>query len=609
MFDAIVDIYRLNSKGHIKPGPDIGSGISRANSDAAVSYSESDIFGRYSYVSGPTVLGTSGSSNVLLYDIVVQNTFKEATSPLFATMISGSMRPEGNDIDSERIPFLLESAGSTNSGSIDISSGNSYVNSTLVDNPYSPFAWRSKTTGEQLSLGVLSNPFTSSDETDSILQDRPSKLNSFSYISIPSLNSGGKMVVGVIHSDGTPIKNKASMLVPLGYTVLKEGYGIWKIIFDTKFEEIPTLIAQPTWTASPEDMPKSTAQLSLAVRDCSTKECTVYLGSENFQVSDDGGLYVDDGENTFVNDHLGLSFLAMDGNLTSSSVLHGRVSITHSSSMTSSTAPSVVPAPSSSPTSLDNSTAKNGWTAQGLETTNSRKHQINILSSEHDDVIVKTFSSDQNYTFVELTFVNEFIEPPSVLVTPLIFTDTNTNGTAHPFQRIHHNHHQEESSYSLEKKSFVSVEYITEKKALIQVGMIDTISLGTNVDGAKLFESLPFSFLVVGPLHKTYVEPNSEEDDTLVCTQVPSMSPSSSGKGKVTSKGGSTKSPSQQQHLRSKSQKKTAAPTSLPPTNSPTTPSISTTNVSGLTTSACAAMEPSLMLISSLLLGLLCFFI
>jgi hypothetical protein len=95
------------------------------------------------------------------------------------------------------------------------------------------------------------------------------------------LDSSNKAKVGAINPDSTQARKRS--FVPLGYSVERDGFRIWKIIFDNESEEPPTLIAQPTWISSPEDMPKSNAQVSVAVRKCTMKNCTIYLGYKHFK--------------------------------------------------------------------------------------------------------------------------------------------------------------------------------------------------------------------------------------------------------------------------------------------------------------------------------------
>lgn len=105
-------------------------------------------------------------------------------------------------------------------------------------------------------------------------------------------------------------------------------------------------------------------------------------------------------------------------------------------------------------------------------------------------------TSNQTYQYVEIDFKDkQFNEAPAIIVTPLF----NNASTAYPFQKLKVN------ELYLEKKSFTSVEYVTTKKALIKVGIIDTFGLRTQEEGAKLFESIPFSFIVVGPSYKLIV--------------------------------------------------------------------------------------------------------
>lgn len=667
LFDAIVDIYDLNKAKHLKPFPDIGSGIARDNSDAAVTYSESDIFGRYTSVSGPIMRTPSTSdalvsSSLLTYDATLQHTFKGAIFPLFVTMISGSIGPEGNESDLNSVPFLRQEETSMSAlsdmiaakkqmahtpfgrkSTLPLDSSNLAKKVTLVDKSYSPFAWRSRALGEKLSIGVLSNVTKYVDVGIDPEEDlSSSELNSFSFMSIPSLDSTNEMVVGVINPDGTPVRKRS--FAPLGYTVVKEGYGIWKIKFKNAFQKAPTLIAQPTWTSSPKDMPKSSAQVSLAVRDCSEEECTIYMGSENFiEALFEGRLcdVSDDAENAFVNNHLGISFLALDGNLTSPSVLHGTVRMPTSPSPVFGNVPSAVPShepsyssnpssrPSSSsrkplykprsaqPTAFANNITK-GWTEKIVGNSKPLKYNITILpfnyemvdqdeddgsddifsvappSSEPSTTPSTTPSSEpslspqptlttppkvgtnipmflkgrrerlagivweQNYTFVEISFQEEFLETPTVIVTPRFENST----MSYPFKRIqlYHDEH-----YYLEKKTFASIEYISTRKALIKVGLTDTIGLGNNITDAKLFEALSFSFMVVGPILREEAKKPDEVSYDVCKTDYPSTSPSSYGKGK-----GKRPTPSPSTNLRSKvptpySANSNITPLTLPP--------------------------------------------
>jgi hypothetical protein len=517
LFDAIVDMYKLNTAGSIQPNPDIGSGIVKSNSDPAVSYSETDIFGRYTYVSSPIPITRNSQENVTLitYNVTLQGTFKESTSPIFATMISGSIGPEGDSIDLNNIPFLEKDVVITSEkdGSRPLSLMSSELFSTtsqkqerytMKEKSFSPFLWRSKTVGEKLSLGVLSN------------FEKYSDLNSFSYVAIPSLASSEKVVMGIVNPDGTPVRKKS--FSQLGYSVARDGYGTWKISFDKEFEEPPTLIAQPMWISSLENTPESSSQVSLAVHECTTMECTLYLGCETFYYDSNSTLeIIDDTENALINEHLGLSFLALDGNLTLSSVLHGQVALDYSANVVNTT---------------------KGWMAEKV-TSVTMKHNITIDEESF------TMNSTQHFSFMEIKFEEEFLETPSIIITPLF---NNSRTRSFPFKRLKTNG----QIYSLEKKTFASVEYITTKKALIKIGILDTIGLGKNITNSTLFEPLPFSFLAIGPLYKNFVgvEDNADSEDDI-CTSMPSispsisMSPSSYGKGQgISSKSKKSESPS-----------------------------------------------------------------
>ena len=219
----------------------------------------------------------------------------------------------------------------------------------------------------------------------------------------------------------------------------------------------------------------------------------------------------------------------MDGNLTVSSLLHGTVS-------TSTLATLATDDFYTTRNSTTNSTSKNTtnlskWTAKEV-TTGFIKHNITIQRPSPFSfwTTATSFESNQTYTFVEISFKENFLETPTIIITPLY------NSTSSPFKRLN----ILTSSY-LEKKSFVSVEYISTSKALIKVGIIDTIGLGKNINGAKLFESLPFYFMAVGPLVGKKFVPDDVYEDDLICSNMPSMSPSAYGKGK-SSKGKSSSS-------------------------------------------------------------------
>ena len=109
-------------------------------------------------------------------------------------MINGGIGPEGDDDDLNSVPFLQKgTVGDIKSVDEDTNPAiEENMSLTIAEKAFSPFSWRSKTLGEKLSLGVLSK--TTSKNTD-----KTEGLNSFSYISIPSLDSSSKTEVGVIN--------------------------------------------------------------------------------------------------------------------------------------------------------------------------------------------------------------------------------------------------------------------------------------------------------------------------------------------------------------------------------------------------------------------------
>ena len=497
LFDAIVDIYNLDIIG-IADAPDIGSGIARANSEPAVSYSESDIFGRYTYASGPITryVNNSTMTSLITYNVTLQDTFKGATSPLFVTMINGGIGPEGDDDDLNSVPFLQKgTVGDMKSVDEDTNLAiEENMRITIAEKSFSPFSWRSKTLGEKLSLGVLSK--TTSKDTD-----KTEGLNSFSYISIPSLDSSNKTEVGVINPDGTQARKRS--FVPLGYSVERDGFGVWKIIFDNEFEEPPTLVAQPTWISSPEDMPKSNAQVSVAVRECTTKKDVWH------------NMIPIEKEDAYIKNHLGLSFLAIDGNFTTSSVIHGTVR---------------------DDIFFNEGTFNGqGWTALRKR---SKRMKENITWSENADI--KQLSFEQVFLSIEIEFDTPFLETPSLVVTPYFGLEAKQHRSeewqekflgSNPFRDVTVYDNERKSIGKVKIEPFAYVEYVSSRRALVKVGIID--SWGLLRWGSKISHRLSFSFVAVGPVsNENSVQDEEETNDGLICSSPPSTSPSMSGKGK-----------------------------------------------------------------------------
>ena len=503
LFDAIVDIYDLESSG-IADAPDIGSGIVRANSESAVSYSETDIFGRYSYISGPSIINSPNANNELLgndvnvsalslivaYNVTLQNTFKDAISPLFATMISGSIGPEGGKLDLNNVPFL-EHISEQN----DDSRKKSAISSKFLP----AFSWRSKAVGERLSLAVLGNNMAENinNFTDIIQVEQAAlkNLNSFSYIAIPSLDSSNEVVVGLINPDGTSARKRS--FTPLGYNAEKVDYGVWNISFDEGFQKVPTLIAQPTWTSSQENVPQTNAQVSLAVKECTLSYCLIYLGCNNtIGYHDDStssgwtDMIPNKIANAFVNDHLGLSFLAIDGNFTRSpSMVHG---IVNSDILSS------------------NDTLKGrGWTAMKRLSDNEKGYII----PPPEEGGVEYLEYDQAFLWAEIEFDIPFLEVPSLVVTPTfqgvdkkpIWQERFLSGS-NPFNDVtyYDQDNDQNKAGKVQVSTFASVEYVTARRALIKVGVIDT--WGLLRWGNECLHHISFSFLAVGPMGKSKEE-------------------------------------------------------------------------------------------------------
>ena len=503
MFDAIVDIYGLESSG-IADAPDIGSGIARANGESAVSYSETDIFGRYSYISNPTIInpgtnnetdpgtsdiGNTDTKNKLLgiaYNVTLQNAFKEALSPLFATMISGSIGPEGENIDLNNLPFLDQ---------VPDQSGDSRKTSAMSKELLPPFSWRRKAVGERLSLAVLGV----SPEEEAL-----KALNSFSYLSIPSLDSSDDVVVGLINPDGTSARKRS--FTPLGYSAEKVDYGVWKISFDENFQKIPTLIAQPTWISHQEDLPKSNAQVSLAVKECTLSNCLIYLGCNNTigNYSSEATpkwtqMIPDEVENAFVNEHLGLSFLAIDGNFNGSSMVHGIVNSE----------------------SLDINGTLTGKNWMATKKLSGRKEGYIIPPSvEEEGAAERMMEYNQTFLWAEIEFDEPFLDPPTLLVTPTFEGDNQYQNRSdiwperflsgsNPFNDVtyYDQDDDQKKAAKVQVTTFASVEYVTKRRALIKVGVIDT--WGLMRWSKKCLHHISFSFLAVGPMGKRI---SSDED-------------------------------------------------------------------------------------------------
>lgn len=368
--------------------------------------------------------------------------------------------------------------------------------------------------GEKLSLGIL----TKESINDSNAVD---SLNSFSYLAIPSLDSNSRAIIGVVNPDGTPVRKRS--FSQLGYSVARDGYGTWKIIFDKEFEEPPSLIAQPMWISSVENMPKSSSQVSLAVRECTTKECIVYLGCNSFLSSYDPikqklfyNMVENELENKYHKDHLGITFLAIDGNFTIPSVIHGIVT--------------------------DNIFFNNGtilgkgWTA--LKKTSSRMTDTFTWSDKQS---ANELHYDQAFHWIEIEFDVPFLEAPSLIVTPYFGLETKQNRAINwqnrflnenPFTDIVV-YNNSESIGHVKTVPFASVEYVSSKRALVKVGIIDSRAL-LQWNSRKVLRELSFSFIAVGPASNSKAVQDGKEEvsDDIICTSAPSMSPSIYGKGK-----------------------------------------------------------------------------
>jgi hypothetical protein len=122
-------------------------------------------------------------------------------------MISGSIGPEGDSIDlNSTIPFLKRDFVQRGDGAEE--------KVTMTDDSFYPFSWKSKTVGEKLSLSLLSKE--SATETNIV-----DSLNSFSHVSIPSLDSNNRAIIGIVNPDGTSVRKRS--FSQLGYN--REGWS------------------------------------------------------------------------------------------------------------------------------------------------------------------------------------------------------------------------------------------------------------------------------------------------------------------------------------------------------------------------------------------------
>ena len=158
----------------------------------------------------------------------------------------------------------------------------------------------------------------------------------------------------------------------------------------------------------------------------------------------------------------------------------------------------------------------------------------NITWSENSDV--KQLSFDQFFVSIEIEFDTPFLQAPSLipLVTPYIGLEAKQHRSeqwqtrflgSNPFRDVTVCDDERKSLGNLKIEPFASVEYVSSRRALVKVGIIDSWRLLRR--GSRISHRLSFSFVAVGPVSNANIAQDGEEtNDGLICSPSPSTSPS-----------------------------------------------------------------------------------
>ena len=166
----------------------------------------------------------------------------------------------------------------------------------------------------------------------------------------------------------------------------------------------------------------------------------------------------------------------------------------------------------------------------------------NITWSENSDV--KRLSFDQFFVSIEIEFETPFLQAPFLIVTPYFGLEAKQHRSeqwqtrflgSNPFRDVTVCDDERKSIGNLKIEPFASVEYVSSRRALVKVGIIDSWRLLRR--GSRISHSLSFSFVAVGPVSNANIAQDGEEtNDGLICSPSPSTSPSIStmpcGRGK-----------------------------------------------------------------------------
>lgn len=384
------------------------------------------------------------------------------------------------------------------------------------------------------------------------------ELNDFCYLAADNLEDDEGFIVGVVHPQGYPLNKKFGLSI--GYSVFQYDDRHFQIDFDKEFDEVPTLLNFPLW-ADRKREPNNAGQILIANTGCDTKSCNITTGAvqtvaTSYRPGPGGGFIdtivqigssivksigsffglrrlqqtetetkVDDR----VDESLGFSFLAIDGNLTDNiGLVHGVVDLTTVSDQ----GEEVI-------VWVDNIVNGDMFYKATPKFTTSDRPVASFETNTRNDTNATTpmLNTTQVTGGVLIEFGSKFLCVPSVIVSPIIEDDVlagkdfehtrfseefgsagyqvirtlvtgvlgvNPIGLVADIAGVLGSHRLNFDPKEIRaiRAPMGIVEHINEKQTFIKAGLLDTFSVvdGGNPEDAIIFTPTKFSFVAVGPV-------------------------------------------------------------------------------------------------------------
>lgn len=281
--------------------------------------------------------------------------------------------------------------------------------------------------------------------------DLDDKLNltSFSYLAADNIpNNTFGYVAGAVHPQGYATNNVFGSNI--GFKISQTNDREYIVTFSTPFKEPPTTLFAPLWFPRSDALPTQIGEVIVGSRGCTVTECKLQVGSvrpnlpANFFSTEDR--------------FLGFSFMSFDGAMNNTAgMVHGRVELVAGNLNVNITAPA-------------DGKGKN-FTATPMF----KRTSFGFLEFE-------------SFGGVLIEFANEFIDIPSVIVTPEIGT-TNLSQSDFDGKAL--------DDYTI---PYVVVEHITTSQIFVKAAILFYAKDADSPSSLFLYTPVSFSFVAVGPV-------------------------------------------------------------------------------------------------------------